>query len=108
MVLARIRAAGPLVWNERGYWMTASDRICRQILNHPDMLGQEGMIASFFGEDAFISIDERKLHNALRDVRVSAFGHGGVEKLVSVVRRIAASALDRSWVMPARTPDEAG
>ena len=31
-VLARIREAGLLVWNEQGYWMSAHDRVCRRVL----------------------------------------------------------------------------
>ena len=92
--LARIREAGPLVWNEQGYWMTANDKVCRQILGQPDVFGQEGVIASLFGEEAFISIDERATHNALRNVWVSAFGTNGVEKLVPVVRKTISTMLD--------------
>lgn len=93
-VLARIREAGPLVWNEQGYWMTASDKLCRQILGQPDTAGQEGLIASLFGEEAFISIDDRALHNALRNVWVAAFGRGGVDRLVPVVRQVVHAMLD--------------
>lgn len=94
-VLARIREAGPLVWNEQGYWMTGQDRLCRQILSQPDTLGQEGLIASLFGEEAFISIDERALHNGLRNVWVSAFGRSGVDALVPVVHKVVGGMLDR-------------
>ena len=87
-VLAQIREMGDLVWNEQGYWMTARDRVCRQAFSQYDSLGHEGLVASFFGSEAFITINERARHNVLRDVWVSAFGHNGVEKLVPVVRRI--------------------
>ncbi|MCB2072466.1 MAG: cytochrome P450 [Novosphingobium sp.] len=93
-VLARIRDAGPIVWNEQGYWMTAHDRVCRQIMNQPDAIGQEGLIASLFGEEAFISIDERAMHNALRNVWVSAFGKDGVEALVPFVRNVVGAMMD--------------
>lgn len=92
--LARIREAGPLVWNEQGFWMTAHDRLCRQILAQPDRLGQQGLIASLFGKDAFIAIDERSLHNGLRDVWVATFGHGGVESLAPFVRQVVGEMLD--------------
>ncbi|PEQ13619.1 hypothetical protein B2G71_04635 [Novosphingobium sp. PC22D] len=85
-MLRSIREAGPLVWNEQGFWMTGHDRVCRQVLNSPDQFGQEGLIASLFGEEAFISIDERAMHNALRNVWVAAFGSRGVERLVPFVR----------------------
>ena len=93
-VLARIREAGLLVWNEQGYWMSAHDRVCRRVLTQPEAMDHEGLIRSFFGEEAFITIDERPLHNALRNVWVSAFGHGGVQKLVPVVRGKIAEMLD--------------
>lgn len=93
-ILARIREAGPLVWNEQGYWMTAHDRICRRVFSQPDVMGQDGLIKSFFGEDAFITIDERAPHNALRNVWVSAFGRSGVDKLVPAVRDMIAIMLD--------------
>lgn len=92
--LAAIREAGPLVWNEQGYWMTARDKLCRQILGQPDTLGQEGLIASLFGEEAFISIDERAMHNGLRNVWVTAFGRNGVDGLIPVVRRVVGKMLD--------------
>jgi len=93
-LLARIREAGPMVWNRRGYWMTGSDRLCRQILAQSDTFGQQGLITSLFGEEAFISIDDRRLHNALRNVWVHAFGASGVERLVPAVRAIVADMLE--------------
>ena len=92
-VLAKIRDMGDIVWNEQGYWMTARDRVCRQAFSHYESLGHEGLVASFFGAEAFITINERARHNLLRDVWVSAFGHNGVEKLVPVVRRIIAAMI---------------
>ena len=93
-VLAYIREQGPLVWNEQGYWMTAHDRICRRVFNQPEKLNHEGLITSFFGEEAFITIDERARHNLLRNIWVSAFGHNGVAKLIPPVRRIVADMLE--------------
>lgn len=93
-LLARIREAGPLVWNEQGYWMTAHDRVCRQILAIPDTLGQEGLITSLFGAEAFISIDERTMHNGLRNVWVESFGHKGIEALVRFVAETLDGMLD--------------
>ena len=87
-VLARIREMGDIVWNQQGYWMTARDRICRQAFSQFESLGHEGLVESFFGSDAFITINDRPRHNLLRDVWVSAFGHNGIEKLVPVVRGI--------------------
>lgn len=86
--LARIREAGPIVWNEQGYWMTARHRTCREMLSNPGTFGQEGLIASLFGQEAFISINDKALHNSLRNVWVSTFGHQGVASLVGFVREV--------------------
>ena len=90
----RIRELGPIVYNERGQWITARDRVCRQIMSHPEQAGMKGVMASIFGEDAFISIDEKEMHNALRNVWVAAFGKTGVEDLVTPTRRIVNERLD--------------
>lgn len=92
----RIRELGPIVYNERGQWITARDRICRQIMSHPEQAGMKGVMASIFGEEAFIAIDEKEMHNALRNVWVAAFGKNGVEKLIPVTREIIARRLDEA------------
>ncbi len=92
----RIRELGPIVYNERGQWITARDRICRQIMSHPEQAGMKGVMASIFGEEAFIAIDEKEMHNALRNVWVAAFGKNGVDGLIPVTRRIIARRLDNA------------
>lgn len=92
----RIRELGPIVYNERGQWITARDRICRQIMSHPEQAGMKGVMASIFGEEAFIAIDEKEMHNALRNVWVAAFGKNGVENLIPVTRGIIAQRLDNA------------
>lgn len=92
--LNRIREAGPIVWNSRGYWMTASDRVCRRILTRPPEIGQEGMISAFFGKEAFISIDDKAQHNALRNVWVPSFSREAVQQLAAFVRQVANRMLD--------------
>lgn len=94
-VLRRIREAGPLVWNAKGYWMTGHDRTCRQILNRPPEIGQEGMISAFFGAEAFISTDDKARHGALRNVWVSSFSRDYVAGLAGFVRTTANAMLDR-------------
>ncbi len=91
----RIRELGPIVYNERGQWITARDRICRQIMSHPEQAGMKGVMSSVFGEEAFIAIDEKEMHNALRNVWVAAFGKNGVEKLIPVTRAITDERLDQ-------------
>jgi len=94
-VLETVRQAGSLVWNERGYWMTAHDRVCRQILNRPDLFGQDGVMVEFFGPDAFISIDEKRAHNELRDVWVGNFSREAIAALAAFVRGVANDMLDK-------------
>lgn len=94
-VLEQVRAAGTLVWNERGYWMTAHDRVCRQLLTHPEFYGQDGVMVEFFGPEAFISIDDKQAHNALRDVWVANFSREAIAALAGFVRDVADSMLDK-------------
>jgi cytochrome P450 len=94
-VLETIRAAGTLVWNERGYWMSAHDRVCRQILNKPELFGQDGVMVEFFGPDAFISIDEKRAHNELRDVWVGNFNREAIAALADFVSGVANDMLDK-------------
>lgn len=93
-VLAAIREAGPIVWNERGYWMTARDRVCRRIFAHPEQFSVKPVVPAFFGEEAFISIDDKARHNALRLMWSDAFRPASVAGLAQVVRGIADRMLD--------------
>jgi cytochrome P450 len=93
--LDTVREAGPLVWNERGYWMSAHDRVCRHILNRPELFGQDGVMVEFFDPAAFISIDEKRAHNELRDVWVGNFSREAVAALAQFVRRVANDMLDK-------------
>ena len=87
--LARIREAGPIVWNERGYWMSAQDRVCRRIFTHPENFSSKAMVADFFGPEAFIAVDDKARHNQLRLMWSDAFRLESVRKLAAVVRTIA-------------------
>lgn len=93
-VLKAIRDAGPMVWNQRGHWMTARDQVCRQILNRPGPLGQTGAMSAIFGSEAFISIDDRARHNALRNVWAPAFRRESLAALGEVVRKLVDRMLD--------------
>jgi cytochrome P450 len=95
-VLRRIREAGPVVWDPKGYYMTARDRVCRRILNRAPEIGQEGMVSAFFGEEAFISTDDKPLHNALRNVWAPSFSREAVAELAKFVRVIADEMLDKA------------
>src|ERR1700735_430774 len=94
-VLREIRELGPLVWTKRGHWMTARDKVCREILNRPGPLGQQGAMANFFGAEAFISIDEVARHNALRGVWMSAFRRDVLSAVTRVIRDYAEDMLEK-------------
>jgi cytochrome P450 len=86
-LLRQIREAGPIVWNPRGFWMTGHDSVCRDVLERPQRLGQEGAISAIFGDAAFISIDDKPRHDALRAVWMSAFSRKSLDALTPVIRR---------------------
>jgi cytochrome P450 len=92
--LRRIREAGPIVWNDRGHWMTAQDSICRQLLNKPGLLGNHGTMAAIFGSDAFIAIDDKPRHNSLRNVWMAAFKREAMERLTPTIRLYVDRMLD--------------
>jgi cytochrome P450 len=102
-LLRAIREAGPIVWNERGFWMSAHDKVCRDVLNRPAALGQEGTITAIFGDEAFIAIDDKARHDALRAVWMTAFSRKALDALVPVIRRFVAQMLE-----PAREALRAG
>jgi cytochrome P450 len=95
-VLRRIREAGPLVWNERGHWMSAHDEVCRDVFNRPAELGQEGTITALFGPEAVISIDDKLRHDALRGVWMTAFTRQALEALASTIHRFCEEMLDKA------------
>lgn len=97
--LRRIRELGPLVWNERGQWITAHDRVCRQIMSRHEEATMKGVMTSTFGEGAFITMDEKHAHNALRNVWVSAFSARGVADLIAFTRQIIERRLDEALAM---------
>jgi cytochrome P450 len=92
--LRRIREAGPVVWNACGHWMSAQDRVCRYIFNHPEVLGAEPAITGFFGREAFIAIDDKAQHNALRNIWAIAFRRDTLQPLAPLIRRITSDLLD--------------
>jgi cytochrome P450 len=54
----------------------------------------KGVMVSTFGEGAFITMDDKHAHNALRNVWVSAFGTHGVARLIAFTRQIIEGRLD--------------
>jgi cytochrome P450 len=74
--------------------MTAHDKVCRQILNKPVQFGTDGASADMFGAEAFIAIDDKAMHNALRNVWAAAFRRDSLERVIPVIRKFARRLLD--------------
>jgi len=94
-LLAELRDKGPVVWHE-GYkrWLVTTDREVRTVVSDFQRFTVEGTSsAALFGDEAFISIDERKRHDALRLAWAEAFRLQGLEALRPQVEAIAAGLL---------------
>lgn len=93
----KVQAAGPVVPNERvGTWMVTEDQIIRKILANSDRFKIEGSIAEeVFGAEAFITMDDKARHNALRGVWSVAFQRSSVEALRNVIAIIADEMIDK-------------
>ena len=75
--------------------MTAQDSICRQLLNKPGLLSNQGTISAIFGSEAFIAIDDRAKHNApLRNVWIGAFKRESVAAMLPWMRQAVDRLLD--------------
>ncbi len=88
--LERIRAAGPAVWNAKaGGWMLTGDAHIRKTLSNFEKFTLDGAPPQrLFGPEAFIVIDDKPRHDALRNVWAPAFLRGSVEKLRPLIGRI--------------------
>jgi len=95
-VLEDIRAAGPVVWNDvEKCWMITSDALCRKVsLDFNRFRTWETPQAQMFGPEVFSSIDDRKTHNAVKNVWAVAFRESVLEERADMLRRIAARLLD--------------
>lgn len=88
--LAELREQGPLVWHEtHRLWLLTRDREIRQVVMDFRRFTLEGTpSAELFGAEAFISIDDRARHDALRGVWADAFRLPALEPLAPVLRHM--------------------
>jgi cytochrome P450 len=95
-LVERVRAEGPVVWCENlDRWLVTSDRLVRKVLIDPERFTvEERRGPRLFGPDAFIGIDDRERHDALRGVWSVAFQRGTLETLRGVIAEIADRMLD--------------
>ena len=68
--LADLRAQGPVLWHGvHRRWLVTTDRAVRAVLADFRRFTVEGTtMAGLFGADAFMVIDDRRRHDALRGV----------------------------------------
>jgi cytochrome P450 len=90
-LLATLRAQGPVLWHETlKRWFVTRDREVRAVLADYSRYTLNGTSSQeLFGPDAFISIDERKAHDALRGVWANAFRAPTLERLRPTIQGMA-------------------
>ncbi len=73
--LHALRALGPAVWHsQHRRWLVTTDAAVRQVALDYEHFTVEGtVVEDLFGADAFIAMDDRARHNALREVWANAF-----------------------------------
>ncbi len=73
--LHALRELGPLVWHEQHQrWLVTTDKAVRAVALDYQRFTVEGtVVEDLFGADAFIAMDDRPRHNALREVWADAF-----------------------------------
>lgn len=92
--VAKARAAGEVFWNAlAGQWVVTTDRLCRRVLLDFESFSLKAVTAPFFGESAFIAIDEREAHDALRGIWSLAFQRASLERLEPIIAEIAEAML---------------
>lgn len=95
-LLRELREQGPVVWHEvYKRWLVTTYHEVRTVVSDFRRFTLEGTSsAALFGDDAFISIDDRKRHDALRLVWAEAFRMRGLEAIRADIAAIATGLLD--------------
>ncbi|WP_162527211.1 cytochrome P450 [Sphingomonas solaris] len=93
--LRALREQGPVVWHETyGRWLVTTDRAVRKVATNFARFTVEGtVVEEMFGADAFISMDDRRRHDDLRNVWAEAFRKQGLDRLRPAVERIVAGLM---------------
>lgn len=93
--LRELRERGPVIWHEvHNRWLITSDRAIRKLLSDSRTYTVEDtIVVDLFGADAFISIDDRKRHDRLRNIWVDAFRKPKLDELRPKVEEIVARLL---------------
>lgn len=95
-LLRDMRERGPVVWHEHyKRWLVTADHEVRAVLGDFKTFVVEGTSsAALFGDEAFIVIDDRKRHDALRLVWADAFRKPSLERLRPRIGEIVSRLLD--------------
>jgi cytochrome P450 len=96
-VVEQLRSEGPVVWaGSMQRWAVTSDRLVRRLLLNFDRFTVEdrGGGPKLFGPDAFIGIDDKARHDALRGVWSVAFQRATLTRLQDVIGDIADRMID--------------
>lgn len=94
--LNALREQGPVVWHQPSRrWLITSDHHVREVLLDYRRFTVEGtVVADLFGPDAFISLDDRRRHNALRAVWSQAFRPTALRDLRSRIAGLVAGLVN--------------
>ncbi len=88
--LRALREQGPVVWHaQHRRWLVTTDHAVRQVALDYEHFTVEGtVVEDLFGADAFISMDDRARHNALREVWAGAFRPVALQALRAEVQSL--------------------
>lgn len=94
--LKALREQGPVVWHEEHRrWLITTDRAVREVaLDCKRFTVENTVVSDLFGADAFIAIDDRARHNALREVWANAFRHEALQALRGDIGSIVAELIE--------------
>ena len=88
------RRAGEVFRNaSTGQWVVTTDKLCRRVLLDYETFSLQAVTAPFFGASAFIAIDDREAHDALRGVWSVAFQRATLDRLEPVIVDVADAML---------------
>lgn len=95
-LLESLRAEGAVVKNDRvGTWMVTTDAQVRKVLNNPARFTVDGCIGQeVFGPEAFITIDDKGAHDALRGIWQVAFQRGSLEAMRGFITDLVDRMID--------------
>ncbi|TGD71259.1 cytochrome P450 [Mangrovimicrobium sediminis] len=93
--LRALRELGPLVWHsEHRRWLVTTDHAVRQVALDYTHFSVEGtVVEDIFGADAFIAMDDRARHNALREIWAPAFRPQALQALRREVQALVQDLL---------------